>query len=137
MSDKANTAEPGMPRRRWYQFRLRTLLVVVTLLAIPCGYVGWQARIVHERKAVIAEVERLGGSYSSRRPSMFEAGDPCWIRLMLGDVPTHGCFVVPLKTDPAVIRRIKLAFPDGVVMAFVLRNGEWDAAVFDENGDKH
>jgi hypothetical protein len=33
------------PRRR-FQFRLRTLLIGVTLLAIPCGYVGWQAKIV-------------------------------------------------------------------------------------------
>jgi hypothetical protein len=39
------------PRRR-IQFRLRTLMVVVTLLAVPCGYVGWQAKIVRERKAV-------------------------------------------------------------------------------------
>ena len=26
-----------------FQFRLRTLMIVVTLLAVPLGYVGWQA----------------------------------------------------------------------------------------------
>ncbi len=33
-----------------FQFRLRTLMIVVTLLAVPLGYVGWQAKIVRERK---------------------------------------------------------------------------------------
>ena len=27
--DTPNTAEPGKPRRRWFQFRLRTLLVAI------------------------------------------------------------------------------------------------------------
>jgi hypothetical protein len=36
---------------RRFQFRLRTLMVGVTLLAVPLGYVGWQAKIVRERKA--------------------------------------------------------------------------------------
>ncbi len=35
------------------QFRLRTLMIVVTLLAVPLGYVGWQAKIVREREALI------------------------------------------------------------------------------------
>jgi hypothetical protein len=32
------------PRRR-FQFRLWTLMIVVTLLAVMCGYVGWQMKI--------------------------------------------------------------------------------------------
>jgi hypothetical protein len=39
------------PRRR-FQFRLRTLMILVTLLAGVCGYIAWQAKIVKERKAV-------------------------------------------------------------------------------------
>ena len=43
-------SELARPRLRWFQFRLRTLLIGVTLFAlIPCGYVGWQAKIVRER----------------------------------------------------------------------------------------
>jgi hypothetical protein len=30
------------PRRRWFRFSLRTLLIVVTVLAIPLGWVGWR-----------------------------------------------------------------------------------------------
>ncbi len=39
------------PRRRWLQFRLRTLLVGVMLLAIPCAYVGHEAAIVTKRRS--------------------------------------------------------------------------------------
>src|SRR4051794_5204364 len=42
------------PKRRWYQFSLRTLLIGVTLLAVPCAYVGWQIRIVRARRALRA-----------------------------------------------------------------------------------
>src|SRR5260221_13735820 len=34
---------------RRYQFRLRTLMIVVTLPAMPMGYLGWQAKIVRAR----------------------------------------------------------------------------------------
>jgi hypothetical protein len=51
MADKSNTAVPGKPRRRWFQCRLRTLLVGVVLLGSACGYVAREARIVAARKA--------------------------------------------------------------------------------------
>ena len=41
-------AQPS-PRRR-FQFRLRTLMIVVTLLAVPCAYIGWQAKIVRAQR---------------------------------------------------------------------------------------
>ena len=41
------------PRRR-FQFRLRTLMIGVTLLAVVCGYVGHQAEIVHRRQSGMA-----------------------------------------------------------------------------------
>src|SRR5262249_16687791 len=50
------TSDPTKPRHR-FQFSLRTLLITVTLLAIPCGYVGWQAAIVRARAETI---ESLG-----------------------------------------------------------------------------
>jgi hypothetical protein len=40
------------PFRRRFQFRLRTLMIVVTLLAVACAYVAWQSKIVRERRAV-------------------------------------------------------------------------------------
>jgi len=66
MADNPNTAEPGKTRRPWYQFRLRTLLISVVLLAIPCAVF---ARYVHERQ----EAERL--EEQARRASKLEALD--------------------------------------------------------------
>ena len=47
------------PRRRWLAFRLRTLFVVVTLLAC---WLGWELRIVRERQAMLRWVEEHRGS---------------------------------------------------------------------------
>jgi hypothetical protein len=45
--DSTNNAAMIEPtKRRRYQFSLRTLMIVVTLLAVPLGYIGWQAKIV-------------------------------------------------------------------------------------------
>lgn len=42
-------------RRRPPRFSLRTMFVVVTLL---CVWLGWQLKIVHERSAILAEIDR-------------------------------------------------------------------------------
>jgi hypothetical protein len=44
--------EPG-PRRRRFQFRLRTLLIAVAVLALPCAFVGCEVKIVRERQAFL------------------------------------------------------------------------------------
>jgi hypothetical protein len=53
--------DPPKRRRFQFQFRLRTLMIVVALLAIPCAYVGWQAKFVRERKAMAGRIEALAG----------------------------------------------------------------------------
>jgi hypothetical protein len=40
MESEPPKADPPKRKHRWFQFSLRTLLIVVTLLAILCGYVG-------------------------------------------------------------------------------------------------
>ena len=47
-------ADQPSPRRR-FQFRLRTLMIVVTLLAVVCGYVSNQGAIVRQRKAILSQ----------------------------------------------------------------------------------
>jgi hypothetical protein len=40
--------------RTRFQFRLRTLLLTVTIVAVPCAYFGYQASVVRDRKAWLA-----------------------------------------------------------------------------------
>jgi hypothetical protein len=54
MQTEPSKAEP--PKRRRFQFRIRTMMIVVALLAIPCGYVSWQAKIVRERRGELNRV---------------------------------------------------------------------------------
>ncbi len=52
------------PKRRWFQLRLRTLLVLVTLASILIGCVSWELDQRRREKVAIAWVEKMGGSVS-------------------------------------------------------------------------
>jgi hypothetical protein len=54
-------ADQPSPHRR-FQFRLRTLMIGVTLLAIPCAYLHWRVRPEQERDAALRRIVELGGS---------------------------------------------------------------------------
>ena len=66
MDQKPNTAEPKKPRRRWFQFRLRTLLIGMMLLSVPLGDVAHELRIVAERKAWFDGDYRGGTEFPDR-----------------------------------------------------------------------
>src|SRR4029077_10177857 len=51
-------SEPIKRKRRWYQFSLRTLLIVVVIVAIPCAWLG--------RKIEQKRPERNAGSVVSK-----------------------------------------------------------------------
>ena len=52
-------------KRRRFQFRLRTLMIGVSVLAGLRGYVGRQAEIVRERSALLQQIVGLGGCYNN------------------------------------------------------------------------
>jgi hypothetical protein len=64
---------PNRKRRR-FQFRLRTLLIVVTLLAVLLGYVGRQAEIVRARKSWFGAHKSWFNSRFSRSAVIFNFG---------------------------------------------------------------
>ena len=67
-----NDSNPPKTKRRWYQFRMRTLLVVVTVVTVPLGWVGWRLEQARGERAVIAWVMETGGSVS------FHHGQRSW-----------------------------------------------------------
>jgi hypothetical protein len=99
-------------KRRWLQFSLRTLLIGVTLLAVPCAYVGWQAKIVRDRRALLDSIKAAGGGdetamfYNSASPP-----PPPWLRRILGD-ETVELLLVPPATNEETMARIHRLFPD-------------------------
>ncbi len=46
------------PKRRWYQFSLRTLLIGVTLLAVACGWAVDHVRLVRERDEAASDLRK-------------------------------------------------------------------------------
>ena len=57
----ADTKKTAKPRRRWFRFSMRTLLIVVTVLSVPLGWIGWRLGQERREQATIAWVEEMGG----------------------------------------------------------------------------
>ena len=45
---------------QWFQFSLKTLLIVVTLVAIPCSWLAVKLKEAKEQREAVAEIEKLG-----------------------------------------------------------------------------
>ncbi len=74
----ADTEKTAKPRRRWLRFSLWTLLIVVTVLAVPLGWVGWKRGQVRKERATIAWIEEAGGDFLF--PS-YKEGTKSWWKL--------------------------------------------------------
>ena len=110
MEAEPSKAEPPKPKVRWFQFRLRTLLIAVTIFCVAGGgYVGRQAKIVRERQAVIRDVN---GVTWAQNPDDSEIplirrwlGDHAFLTIWLNET-------MPDEWPREDIRRIAVAFPE-------------------------
>ena len=114
MQTEPSAADPPKGKRRRFQFRLRTLMIGVTLLALPCAYVGWQERIVQERRQTTRWLDSVGGQVLAPSENLIKySGFVCevgWVRRLLGDaevskveLPKHHNLT---ETDLARIHRV-------------------------------
>jgi hypothetical protein len=132
MQTEPSKADPPKRKRRWFQFSLRTLLIVVTVLAVVCAYVGWQAKIVREREAMLIRLHGFGGDFitSAKIQNLIDSGwwrsEPSdwrsdlnddqhhtvpWIRRWLGDQPIIAMWV-PRSIERNAAEEIMGAFPE-------------------------
>jgi hypothetical protein len=83
---------------------------VVTLLAIPLGYVGWQAKIVRKRNAML-ENPRVANSI---RETVDGKPMISWLRRLLGD-QDYAEIYVGGNVSAEEITNYRLAFPEAKV----------------------
>ena len=98
------------PPRRWFQFRLRTLLIAVAVLAVPCAWVGYSLSWIRQRHEFLA-MENVGsmqtdgvpisGGHPIAAPPEFKRAPGClWL------LRERGCFgvIVPRPLMPEAKR---------------------------------
>ena len=110
-------AEPPKRKRRWFQFSLRTLLIVVTLFCVIVGgYVGWQKRIVNERKAYLEANKHV---WENGLHVVFTKGDPnkapSLIRFWLGDHAQENVFVDE-NASKDIKQSVAALFPEATIL---------------------
>jgi hypothetical protein len=108
--DNAAMIEPPKRKRRRFQFRLWTLMIGVTLLGVPLGYVGWRSKIVRERTTLLIESgkEMIGGGYLGDDDGISR------IRRLFGD--RFWKVMILYEAAPTELRaKIKAAFPESSV----------------------
>ncbi len=83
-----------MQKLHWFQFSLRTLLVVTVVLGLACGWLANNAERKRRERDAVAAIQKVGGSafydyqhnveYQDVPPSATPPG-PEWLRRLLGD----------------------------------------------------
>jgi hypothetical protein len=108
------TPQPAAPkRRRRFQFRLRTLFVLVTMAAVACGYVAHEYRIVRERTAMVYS----GHWTDSARCYPSSAGKIPWLRVMLGD-RAYSDITISQRTPEKDLEQYKALFPEAAIARY-------------------
>lgn len=108
-----------MAKSRWFRFSLRTLFVLVTVVAC---WLGWNLRIVRERKAVLAELVEAQKHYSYKTTAHYvpaadddlETGGDMRISLvrrLMGDVAYREIYL-PENTPPELLERAEYAIAE-------------------------
>jgi hypothetical protein len=114
-------------RRRWFQFGIGTMLLLVTVFAL---WLAWQVRIVRDRQAMMALLKQQGGSIMAlkdwRDPSGYaspvppvaavrppQISVPFW-RRWIGDEPIVEV-ACPVGSDESYVERARAAFPEADV----------------------
>jgi len=59
MPDATNPARVSKPKRRWFQFGLRTLLLAMLVAGVGFGWLARELQIARNRRAAVIELDRM------------------------------------------------------------------------------
>ena len=75
------------PKRRWFQFSLKWLFVLIALVAVPCAWLAWKLEHKRRERAAVAEIKRFTAQvwYDWQCENMNEPRGLGLFRRILGD----------------------------------------------------
>jgi hypothetical protein len=106
---------PPNPKRRWYQYRLRTLMIAVTLAAVGASWFAVKMQRARRQRELVEMVRKIGGfeeyEYERDAEGEFlpnaEPHGPLWLNRLLGvDFFNHVIFLGVTITKGADVARI-------------------------------
>jgi hypothetical protein len=116
----AKPSPDGRPRRRWFRFSLRTMLIVVTAL---CVWLAWESSVVRERRELRRELTDSRFEFQSasewakwQPPAAAPTAQVSLIRRLLGDEAIQHIWYVPhyqeAEETKELLARLKRVFPE-------------------------
>lgn len=136
----AATTAPRQPSRRWFQFRLRTLMVFMVVVSILLAGFAWRLQRARRQAEAVAKLRKLDDCVAYEAYAQFEKGDPwpfnpddsyvpAFLRNWLGDDFFYDADQVRgIRKQPASTSEVK-QFWEAVAGLPMLRlldvDGEW------------
>ena len=115
------------PKRRlhWFQFRLRTMFVLTTLIAVAAMWIGSQVRIVDERKWLRDHSHASFLPLKDYPNEAWPKGTPAvaWLRELLGDEAICRVGIDQLSPAYRELNQLKAAFPEANIRVYQF--GDW------------
>ena len=89
------------PRRRWLQFSLRTLLVLMLVASLPMSWLAVELRRGRQQRAAVLAVQKMGGDvrYERDASGRLRTSVP-WLMGLLGEESHANVHVVGLFNRP-------------------------------------
>jgi len=115
--------DPTPKSRRWFRFSLRTMFVVVTVLAVFISFVVYNLNWIKERDEARLWLPKNGGSFSSQMTPAKSFPAPWSLRIL----SEHGERIVVLDRRvikdelPAEALRMQRLFPEAKIKLFTFR----------------
>ena len=98
------------PRRRWWQFKLRTLLIAVVVLSIPLAWVGYSLNWKQRRYDFL-----YPNDISSFATGLKTGDNPPFPLGLFGESPRSAIYIPP-EIDDSVANRAAELFPEAEII---------------------